>query len=1133
MWAENQHIDVNFFIDYLINEREISSDYRGSIHSTIANIPKVYSYLKYKQTINEVESDIYFKYENKTSKVFSMKTHWKKSFDLTSRNITGSITFLSPIENYTSGVFVTKFSLTKDRELYGVIDMDVDSRLYGFTIEGYLKRLFDNMISFNISTPIETFPSLLGKFGINDLRKYLIADLKTLNKSLGIEILFDFHSITDFDLKFYAATPQPAFERILAIGTIRGSVMHLEGGWNKINIGFKRISHYGKYNDFEYSYQVFTPLAHFEQNGIVFKFIGKDIQNFDIETSFKLGKYKLGVQAFGEPKKQLINQLGLQKATYIREEISTFDDLDSDEASDVSDDFDIDLNTFYSLVGHFEVCTIIWSPITGNYEVQQIDETFHGSANILIPKGAISISNRFVIKSQNDMTNRLKINTPIPEYNSLISNFKLKINDGFTTRFDVGIKNKNLGWKTYGFKLNYALPKSINSKIHDVSMIILYPIMGTSRININSRVELTKSGINKANFSLDGFGTKLVMLGFMEKTSLSFNSAFNIDLQSPVLPHYLFNTYVKKTTVDKDNKILAGFQIDDSKFDTELHYRQDPTHIINGYLTVNSNIFPIHKFNSSVFISENVQEPRFDVKIRYEDNSNREEEIKFLIVRKGDKFDGEISAPITEISLIDFAGEIIEQSGDFIVKGKLFKNTVPYDFDGTIGFTKNIPSRADLTIKNDIQIKYELELEGSTRKITANVSQVNGKFMSFESELFIENIVDWAYNVRITSSRDDLNELKLSTSLTPESKSQYVAQFVMMTPWKSHMIDKVNISSDLNLNLADGSTVMSYEISKFNGNAECAWRWQQKQSKQDYMMKIATNSIDSGRTFKSEFSYLNPSKSPADAAFSIDINSIWMLSTKAKFDMTKGGELAHNMFLIYDLSLPQPIKSTHHIEAKYKGSSFPPRFEENSNSNSMISYSSSDFTAQLNARGKIDNFSTMTNYFTLEWGNLTSQVNKIGSDFSLQKIDEKSICKWELLTPSNRDEKTIIVNANYDSHDVYKVVHADINYPESNQVVTADVAFLDMQNAKGAINSSLPIFNVTWFHIDFDFDSIKEQEKSLKLIRATWPENYALIDSMSTYKNYSNHQAWTGAIKAEIPLQTRHNIQIIYGLEVI
>lgn len=644
--------------------------------------------------------------------------------------------------------------------------------------------------------------------------------------------------------------------------------------------------------------------------------------------------------------------------------------------------------------------------------------------------------------------------------------------------------------------------------------------MDTSKINIKSRIEIAKSGISRANFLLDGFKTKLVMSGLMEKTSKNFNSAFSVDLKSPVIPHYVFSTYVQKLTVDKENKINAGFTMDNNKFDTELLYR-DTSHIIDGYFSVSSNIFPVNKFNSSVFISEG-QNPRFDIQMRYEINE-KENEVKFLIVREGETFKGEISTPLSEISDASFTGVIIEQSGAFKVKGKIFKEAAPYDFEGTVGFLKNIPSQADLIIKNNIKINYNLKHEGSTRTITAKVSQ-NEKFMILESELFIESLLDWAYNVKILSSRNELNELKLSTSLTPENKSKYATSFIMETPWKAYLIDKINISSEINLNPVDGDVNLFYEISKYQGDAGCIWKWLQKQSKQDYVFKIFTNSTD--KNFFTEFSYLNPENSPTDVTFAVDVNAIWMLNTKATYQGS-----ANDMSLIYDLSLPKPIEGDHHIEGKYIGSSFPPRFEQNSNSDCMISYKSSASFASLKSKGKIETFSIMENFMALEWGN-SKQTNKIGSDFSIDKINEKSICKWELLTPQSTDEKTLVVNARYDGKDDYKVIHADINYPEFDQVVNADIAFADMQNAKGAINSSLPIFNMSWINIDFNFDNMQEEEKTVKFIRASWPENYALIDSMSTYKNDSNHQAWTGAIKAEMPLQTRHNIQIIYGLEV-
>lgn len=514
IWAEQQSVAFDFYVDYMLGENELSGEIRAGVQSTIKDIPMITAYFKHNQTSNRVDSEVLFNHKNFVSedhRTFSMKSSWKSGIDVNHRNISGSIRFISPFDNYTSGALITKFSLTKDRKVFGVIDCDIDSRLYSFAIEGYMKKLLDNMISFNLTTPIETFPYLHGKFGIIEKNRYLIADLRTLNRSLGIEVLYAFDSITDFDLKLHIATPQPGFEKVLGIGRIKEDTIHLEGAWNKISLGFKGIWRFVEYNDFEYSYMIFTPLANFEENGLIVKFIAATIQSFDIESSFKLGKYKLGLKGFGEPRTQLINQLGLQKATYIREDFNSNDDLDSDETVD-DVKVDIDLNKYYSVIGNFELCTILMRPITGNYEVQQVDETYHGNARIKMPKGLVEVKNKFVIRGEYNFVNRLKISTPFPDFKSIISNFKLKIpaTKGFTARFDIGALQRTK-WMNYGFKLNYALPADPELKIHDLTLIILYPLLNSSRININSRLELSQNSIQHVGVTLDGFNTYLKM----------------------------------------------------------------------------------------------------------------------------------------------------------------------------------------------------------------------------------------------------------------------------------------------------------------------------------------------------------------------------------------------------------------------------------------------------------------------------------------------------------------------------------------------------------------------------------------------------------------------------------------------
>lgn len=518
IWAEFQRIGFEFFVDYLLSDAELSGELKAEIDSTIKDIPIVTAQLKHSSTIGKIDSEILFKHNfvNNKFRTFWLKSLWKSSMDEVFRNITGAIKFKSPLVNYNSGVLLTKFSLTKDREILGVIDVDIDSRMYSFTIDGYMKKLLDNMISFNLTTPIDTFPYLHGKFGIIEMKKYIIADLRTPNKSLGIEVLYDFKSITDFDLKFYLATPQPALEKILAIGKIKEDTVHVEGAWNKIILGFKGVWRFASYKDFEYSYLVFTPLKNFSENGLIVKLIANNIQNFDIESSLKLGKYKVGIKGLGEPRTQIINQLGFKKASYIREDFQRSDELDSDEKTEGEKVDIIDLSKYYSVVGRFEICTVVWSPITGNYEIQQIDETFHGNAKIYSPKGLIEVKNRFVLRGKYHYLNRLNISTPFNDYKIISSNFKLKIpqdNQGFTIRFDVGASDNKMVWKNYGFKIAYVLPKHQQLKIHDVTLIILYPLEDTTRITISSRIELQKGTIRSAVLSIDGFHTQFKMFG--------------------------------------------------------------------------------------------------------------------------------------------------------------------------------------------------------------------------------------------------------------------------------------------------------------------------------------------------------------------------------------------------------------------------------------------------------------------------------------------------------------------------------------------------------------------------------------------------------------------------------------------
>lgn len=371
------------------------------------------------------------------------------------------------------------------------------------------------------------------------------------------------------------------------------------------------------------------------------------------------------------------------------------------------------------------------------------------------------------------------------------------------------------------------------------------------------------------------------MLFMLQKENKNFNSAFYIKLNSPILKQYVFNSYLEKSTVLKDNQINVGFLYteDDkeNKFDTDLFYRLDSSHVIDGHLSVSTNIFPIEKFNTSVYISEG-SKPKFDVQIQYGQSHEIMNHIKFLITKSGNTFEGEAATPFSELKSISFTGKLSEDShpGAYKAKGVLFKEMVPYEFEGDVILQSNFPHQADLTFRNvngDSNLNFVITNDDFKRSIKANLSK-NSDFVHFESELYVQDLLDWAYNIKILSSRKEVKEIMLSTTLSPLPKNLYEASFEMTSPWKEFFLDKVNISSVLNLSPTDGNAKLFYSISEYIGSNEYAWKWIDKQQKQNYEFR-ALMASNTGKNFNSVFKYVNPQKAPADVSFLIDINSLW------------------------------------------------------------------------------------------------------------------------------------------------------------------------------------------------------------------------------------------------------------------
>lgn len=559
-----------------------------------------------------------------------------------------------------------------------------------------------------------------------------------------------------------------------------------------------------------------------------------------------------------------------------------------------------------------------------------------------------------------------------------------------------------------------------------------------------------------------------------------------------------------------------------------LAWKEDENNIIDGDLFITSNIFPISKFNASVFITE-ANDPEFKLKILYETSpSNIQEELKFHVQKKGLRFEGDLVTPFSDFSSVRFNGLLNDTgNGNYKAIGKVYKNFQLHTFDGDVILEKNMPKKAELTILNSrnsdkIQLTYQLEFVDLTRRIKGKVAS-HDEFISFESELYIQKLIDWAYNVKVESSNPQFDEVKLSTSLTPNTKTQLEASFEMITPWEALMINKVNVSSIITLSSTDGNFQLAYEISKVKGSGKCEWKWIQRVSNQNYILKISNE--NEKRKFSSEISFKNSSKIPTELVFDVDVNSLWALSSKATFDVRN----IRDMYLKYDLKLPSPVDNTHKFTANYKGKEFPPRIEFDSFADLNINYENDQVVGNLKSTNAFVSKIDITKKFDVEWGD-KSAPKKIDSIFTVKRIEEKSEYRWLLETPLYSGEKSVDFQITSSTQDPYKILHTIVRCPESKKIAMGDVAFEDLSNMKGNVNSTLPIFNITWFAVVFDFES-KNGETS-KFINATWPDNEATFISENTLVDEGDRKKLKGTLKAELPLQTKHSVDIVYEIEV-
>lgn len=296
-WADDQHLGASLISDYVNTDPELKLEFKIELNSTVKDVPTVSALFKHSHTQKRLDTDVHMRHivQDEIPIIFVLRSGWQYDADSQHRNVTGSMVLRSPLDGYKTGALSTKFSLSDMKQIRGGADLDIEERKYTLLLDGHVKKLTENMLMVNITTPLERFQKIFGRFGINEHDKHIVAEVRSPNSALGIEFKWAVIAISDFNLKFNLETPLEAFQKVMLIGKMKPDTVEFKGGLNKIMLGFVGVWRFLNLKDLMYSYKVYTPLPQFEENGFVVKNKFIKWQEFDSELSVKFSKYKVSV----------------------------------------------------------------------------------------------------------------------------------------------------------------------------------------------------------------------------------------------------------------------------------------------------------------------------------------------------------------------------------------------------------------------------------------------------------------------------------------------------------------------------------------------------------------------------------------------------------------------------------------------------------------------------------------------------------------------------------------------------------------------------------------------------------------------------------------------------------------------
>ncbi|XP_017025668.1 uncharacterized protein Apoltp [Drosophila kikkawai] len=1139
-WADDQKLQVGYKSDYDINNQLVRFDVRFGINSTIKDIPTINVKVVHWQDAKKVDTELYLGYSgNDTFNTYSMDSSWEIERNQHHHNVSGLVHLVSPFKGYEKGGLVAQFSLSNQRAVSGAASLNFDVREFTLTMDGYVKKFTDNMLTINITTPLEKFPTINGRFGLNEKKRHAVAEVRAPTAALGVEALADIKNLLNFDVKLSLATPIESFQQAAIFAQFNPERADMRGLWNNATLGFTGVWHMQNLTDFEYSYMVFTPLAGFEKNGFIAQLLKRD--EFVFKLHGKFSHYKLGVKINGKPKSELINQLGNSKIELEMLYDADFKPLNAE--MDYKPDPD---EEYFSYFTDFQLDTLVWPTIVGTVDIQEIIDFYLVVGHVQLPQGNLEFKDRLHYPDYLNVHNLLTVSTPFAVAKEVKSIVEYHIDlhfNSFYERVKFMLNDDKDQIQELGFELNYTkLQDNVKPKAHDVQLKLITPYELLHEIDIHGRLELDDNAY-KGNITSITAHTHLSMAASVENEDNFLETSVGILLETDVIPHYACQVYFKKDFSAVDNSIDIRFEVTDNGTVNQLQiatdWHTDSSYIVNANGRIRTTMLPLQLASTSV-VATGGQTPQLSFDLNFLSQDGKSITYGTRANKKQDVFNIEVWTPLKNFRNISMHGTVAKNPRDaerYDVSGFLYRNMATYGITGAIRMSDALPIDATLRVQpkaggRDGVIELNIH-EAGPKKIRFSFSAIEDGKMCQISGGYSVNDPKGAmdFSVLVESTEPEIARINFNGNLKPTAKGSLMGEINLETPWKDLGIDSVSLHSDVGVTSNGGNIVGGYKIGQYIGRGSCLWSWILGENVQLVLESYLERPSAQPRIVHASAKYLNPKQTfqqlqtggrlSVDSKWNLDVNGSLHFKSVDDFEFTVLTEL------------PLPVGDRHQLRARYDGNLISKQFME-PKFFLEASYEALEAEKRMLSRLSFSNeTSDLHGLAHFEWGQLQA-LSIVEGDFELlQKEGARREFSAKMITPKFKDEHTFALAGHYDKQDAeYHNVVCALDYPQSRRITDLDVSFSSLSNMHGNFNSTMPSFlNVSWFKTDFEFTT--KSGKSYRYCRCAWPQDTAYFKLKSTYDSddTSGNHNLNGNVEIEVPLATRHRADIKYGLQ--